>query len=137
MFVIFAILAFEDEMQFKRHCKQVMKCLDPENPISHNLAQQIADSLWKAERLELRSSLKPKQVMGHLTPQQVAAFLGIEGKRQERAPDFLLTPNYHIKKKDLVTPKKCLVQCEHFLRNVKGVANYEAVWRQYKDFFSP
>jgi hypothetical protein len=135
LFARSAVLPFEDELQYKRHCKQVTASLAPANALEVALVQQIADSLWKGSRLELRSSLKREQVMGQLTPQQMAEFLGISGKRQARAPSYLLTPNHHFPKKELVVPKKCLQQYEHLIQHVKGVANYEAVWRPYKDLF--
>ena len=135
LFARSAVLPFEDEMQYKRHCKQVKASMSPQNAVEVALVQQIADSLWKGSRLELRSSLKREQVMGQLTPQQMAEFLGISGKRQARAPSYLLTPNHHFSKKELAVPKKYLQQYEHLMKNVKGVANYESVWRPYKDLF--
>lgn len=57
--------------------------------------------------------------MQSLTPKQMATFLGIQGKRQECAPNFLVTPNYRIAKKDLVVPKKRLSQYNHLLKNVR------------------
>ena len=130
------ILPFEDEAQYKKHCKQVMQSLDPQNVLEVSIAQQIADSLWKGTRLEMRSAFKREEILGNLTPAQMAQFLGIEGKRQDYAPDFLLTPNYQIPKKELAVPKKCLQQYAHLVKNVQGVANYESVWRQYKDLFT-
>ena len=129
------VLPFEDEAQYKKHCKQVMASLDPQNCLEVSIAQQVADSLWKGTRLELRSAFKRDEVLEKLTPAQMAAFLGIEGTRQTCAPDFLVTPNHQIPKKDLVVPKKCLQLYAHLVKNVKGVANYESVWRQYKDLF--
>jgi hypothetical protein len=79
--------------------------------------------------------MKRDEVFTQLTPQALAGFLGIEGKRQARAPDYLVTPNHQIHQKDLVLPKKCLQQFDHLIKNVKGVANYEAVWRQYPQLF--
>ena len=81
LFARSAVLPFEDEVQYKRHCKQVKASMSPQNAVEVALVQQIADSLWKGSRLELRSSLKREQVMGQLTPQQMAEFLGISGKR--------------------------------------------------------
>ena len=79
--------------------------------------------------------MKRDEVFTQLTPQALAGFLGIEGKRQVRAPDYLVTPNHQIPQKDLVLPKKCLQQFDDLVKNVKGVANYEAVWRQYPQLF--
>lgn len=136
LFAKSTILPFEDEAQYKKHIKQVLKSLSPENAIEQAIAQQIADSLWRGARLELRSTMKRDEVFTQLTPQAMAGFLGIEGKRQARAPDYLVTPNHQIYQKDLVLPKKCLQQFDHLVKNVKGVANYEAVWRQYPQLFT-
>jgi len=135
LFAKSTILPFEDEAQYKKHIKQVLKSLSPENAIEQAIAQQIADSLWRGARLELRSTMKRDEVFTQLTPQAMAGFLGIEGKRQARAPDYLVTPNHQIPQKDLVLPKKCLQQFDDLVKNVKGVANYEAVWRQYPQLF--
>ena len=135
LFAKSTILPFEDEAQYKKHIKQVLKSLSPENAIEQAIAQQIADNLWRGARLELRSTMKRDEVFTQLTPQAMAGFLGIEGKRQARAPDYLVTPNHQIPQKDLVLPKKCLQQFDDLVKNVKGVANYEAVWRQYPQLF--
>jgi hypothetical protein len=128
-------LPFEDVAQYKKHNKQILMSLLPEIAIEQALVQQIADSLWRGTRLELRSTMKREEVINLLTPQELAGFLGIAGKRQERPPKYLVTPNHQIPKKALALPKKCLQQYDHLVKNVKGVANYEAVWRQYPELF--
>ena len=135
LFAKSTILPFEDRIQYKKHAKQVLLSLSPENAIEQALAQQIADSLWRGARLELRSTMKRDEIFTQLTPQAMAGFLGIEGQRQARAPDYLVTPNHQILKKDIVLPKKCLLYFDDLVKNVKGVANYEAVWRQYQQLF--
>ena len=130
-----AVLPFEDDRQYKKHCQQVRRSLAPENTIEIALVQQIADSLWKGTRYELRSAVKRDDILSQLTPQQMAGFLGIEGKRQDNAPDFLVRPNYQFPKKELVIPKKCLQQYNHLLKNAKGVVNYQMHWRNYKELF--
>jgi hypothetical protein len=136
LFAKSTILPFEDEVQYKKHNKQVLKSLSPENAVEQAIVQQIADSLWRGARLELCSTMKRDEVFTQLTPQVLADLLGIEGKRQVRAPDYLVTPNHQFPQKDLVLPKKCLQQFDHLVKNVKGVANYEAVWRQYPQLFT-
>jgi hypothetical protein len=136
LFAKSTILPFEDEAHYKKHNKQVLKSLSPENAVEQAIVQQIADSLWRGARLELCSTMKRDEVFTQLTPQVLADLLGIEGKRQARAPDYLVTPNHQFPQKDLVLPKKCLQQFDHLVKNVKGVANYEAVWRQYPQLFT-
>ena len=133
LFAKSTILPFEDVTQYKKHNKQILMSLLPENAIEQALVQQIADSLWRGTRLELRSTMRREEVIKQLTPQDLAGLLGIAGKRQARAPDYLVTPNHQILKKDIVLPKKCLQHYDHLVKNVKGVANYEAVWRHYQE----
>jgi len=136
LFAKSTILPFEDVTQYKKHNKQVLISLSPENAIEQAIVQQIADSLWRGARLELRSTMKRNEVIKQLTPQELASLLGIAGKRQARAPDYLITPNHQILQKDLALPKKCLQQFDHLVKNVKGVANYEVVWQQYQQLFT-
>ena len=136
LFAKSTILPFEDVSQYKKHNKQILMSLSPQSAIEQALVQQIADSLWRGARLELRSTMRRKEVIKQLTPQDLAGLLGIAGKRQARAPDYLVTPNHQILKKDIVLPKKCLQQFDHLVKNVKGVANYESVWRQYQHLFT-
>ena len=136
LFAKSTILPFEDVTQYKKHNKQVLISLSPENAIEQAIVQQITDSLWRGARLELRSTIKRNEVIKQLSPQELAGLLGIVGKRQARAPDYLITPNHQIPKKDLALPKKCLQQFDHLVKNVKGVANYEVVWQQYQQLFT-
>jgi hypothetical protein len=136
LFAKSTILPFEDVTQYKKHNKQVLISLSPENAIEQAIVQQIADSLWRGARLELRSTIKRNEVIKQLSPQELAGLLGIVGKRQARAPDYLITPNHQIPQKDLALPKKCLQQFDHLVKNVKGVANYEVVWQQYQQLFT-
>jgi hypothetical protein len=136
LFAKSTILPFEDVTQYKKHNKQILMSLLPENAIEQALVQQIADSLWRGARLELRSTMRREEVIKQLTPQDLAGLLGIAGKRQARAPDYLVTPNHQILKKDIVLPKKCLQHYDHLVKNVKGVANYESVWRHYQELFT-
>ena len=52
------VLPFEDEKQYRRHVKLVMRSLQPENAVQQHLAQQIADSMWKGTRHEYQAALK-------------------------------------------------------------------------------
>ena len=51
LFAKSTILPFEDEAQYKKHSKQVLKSLLPENGIEQAIVQQIADSLWRGGRV--------------------------------------------------------------------------------------
>ena len=47
LFAKSTILPFEDVTQYKKHNKQVLISLSPENAIEQAIVQQIADSLWR------------------------------------------------------------------------------------------
>jgi hypothetical protein len=51
------------------------------------------------------------------------------------APDYLLTPNHKIAKKDVQDAGIVVYQYEQFLKNAKGMTNYNGVWRQYPELF--
>ena len=55
------VLPFEDEAQYRRHVKSVMRSLEPEDAVQMNLAQQIADSMWRGQRQELTKKFRHHQ----------------------------------------------------------------------------
>ena len=67
------VLPFEDDNQYRRHVKAVMRSLQPENAVQQHLAQQIADSMWKGTRREYRAALKRDEIFKTLTPTIMAS----------------------------------------------------------------
>ena len=135
MFARTPVLPFEDEAQYRRHVKSVIASLAPEDAVQANLAQQIADSMWRGQRQEYRSALQREEVFKTLTPAIMAEFLKLEGKFAKYPPRFLVTPNFKISRKEVQEYAQLYQQFEHFQTNVKGVPNYNMVWRQYPVFF--
>lgn len=129
------LLPFEDEKRYRRHVRDTFESLLPENAFEKNIVQDIADAMWRAMRVELRSGLYHEEVLKQLTPEKMAEFLGIQGKRRSRAPGFLLIPNHRIPKKELPHLQKCYDQYQHLLTHVQGIKNYQMIWRQYPDLF--
>jgi hypothetical protein len=135
MFARTPVLPFEDEAQYRRHVKSVMASLGPEDAVQANLAQQIADSMWRGQRQEYRAALQRDEVFKTLTPAIMAEFLGLSKELAKYPPRFLVTPNYKISRKEALEYKRLHAQYEHLVDNAKGIPNYNMVWRQYPDFF--
>jgi len=129
------VLPFEDEAQYRRHIKAVMASLAPEDAVQVNLAQQIADSMWRGQRQEYRAALQRDETFKALTPAIMAELLKLEGRLAKHPPRFLVTPNFKISRQEAKEYAQLNQQFEHFLANVKGVPNYNMVWRQYPVFF--
>ena len=129
------VLPFEDDAQYRRHVKAVTTSLAPEDAVQANLAQQIADSMWRGQRQEYRAALQRDEVFKTLTPAIMAEFLKLSGKLAKYPPRFLVNPNFKITRKEAKNCAHLYEQFEHLLANVKGVPNYNMVWRQYLDFF--
>jgi hypothetical protein len=135
MFARTPVLPFEDDAQYRRHVKSVIASLAPEDAVQVNLAQQIADSMWRGQRQEYRAALQRDDVFKALTPTIMAEFLGLKGIFAKHPPRFLVTPNLKVSRKDAQEHKRLHGQHEHLVANAKGIANYNMVWRQYPDFF--
>jgi hypothetical protein len=129
------LLAFEDEGQYKRHVKLVMHSLKPEDAVQLHLAQQIADSMWRGTRQELRAALHREEIFKQLTPRILAGLMSIDEALVPYAPPFLVTPNHRFGRAILKQSRQRHQQFEHLQQNVKGVANYNMVWRSYPEFF--
>ena len=129
------LLPFEDDGQYKRHVKLVLHSLKPEDAIQLHLAQQIADSMWRGTRQELRAALHREEIFKQLTPRILAGLMSIDEAFVPHAPNFLVTPNHRFGRAYLKQARQCHGQYEHLQQNVKGVLNYNMVWRSYPEFF--
>lgn len=129
------ILPFEDEAEYNRVRKDIYKALQPGDIIQKSLTNQIVDSLWRIERLELKFAFRTEERMAALKPEMLAAMIDADERFVSFAPDYLVTPNYKIAKKDVQDANIVTYQYEQFLRNAKGMNNYNGIWRQYPDLF--
>ena len=129
------VLPFEDDNQYRRHVKAVMRSLQPENAVQQHLAQQIADSMWKGSRHEYRAALKRDEIFKTLTPTIMASLLGYKGLLAKYPARILLTPNLKLPAKETKHYAEILQEFEHYENNAKGVPNYNMVWRQYPKLF--
>lgn len=129
------LLPFEDEAQYKRHTKLVLQSLKPEDAVQLHLAHQISDSMWRGTRQELRAALHREEIFKQLTPRILAGLMGIDEELATYAPAFLVTPNHRFGRALLKQARQRHQQFLHLQANVKGVANYNMVWRNYVEFF--
>ena len=129
------LLPFEDDRQYKRHVKLVMHSLKPEDAVQLHLAQQIADSMWRGTRQELRAALHREEIFKQLTPRILAGLMGLDEPMVSHAPAFIVTPNHRFGRAYLKQSRQRHGQYEHLQKNVKGVLNYNMVWRSYPEFF--
>jgi len=129
------LLPFEDEAQYKRHIKSVWQSLSPEDAVQVQLVQQIADSMWRGTRQEFRAALHREEVFKQLTPKILAGMMGLSETLVSHAPAFIVTPNHRFGRAYLKQSRQRFAQYEHLQRNVKGVLNYNMVWRSYPEFF--
>ena len=129
------VLPFEDDRTYERHVKDMFNSLDPQDALQEQLAQQIADSLWRGNRQEVRAVIRREEVFKALTPQAMAEMLNLSHERTKYAPDFLVIPNHRFGKAVLQNAKKLLANYAHLIANCKDIANYETVWRNYPELF--
>ncbi len=130
------VLPFEDDKQYRRHVKSVMRSLEPEDAVQLYLAQQIADCMWRGTRLEYRSALQRDEIFKNLTPAIMADLLGFKGLLAKYPARMLVTPNLKVPVKEAKYYAEILQEYEHFENNSKGVPNYNMVWRQYPKLFT-
>jgi hypothetical protein len=130
------LLPFEDAKAYEAHLKEVLTDLNPSNSVQGVAASQYADALWRVERIQVRESLTREEIMRKVTPRIVAEGLGIDGKKRELAPEYLLDPNYEIPAAELEGLDTFFKEYHHFLQNCKGMANFNMVWRQYQTLFT-
>ena len=129
------VLPFEDDQQYRRHVKAVMRSLEPEDAVQLYMAQQIADCMWRGTRLEYRSALQRDEIFKTLTPAMMVGLLGYKGLVAKYPARILLTPNLKVPAKETKRYADILQEFEHYENNSKGVPNYNMVWRQYPKLF--
>ena len=129
------VLPFEDEKQYRRHVKLVMRSLQPENAVQQHLAQQIADSMWKGTRHEYQAALKRDELFQSLTPSIMSGLMGFKGLLAKYPARILLTPNRKVPAKQSKYYADIYEEFEHYENNAKRAPNYNMVWSQYPKLF--
>ena len=79
------VLPFEDDRLYGRHVKAMFNSLDPQDALQAQLVQQIADSLWRGNRQEVRAVIRREEVFKALTPQAMAEMLNLSHERTKYA----------------------------------------------------
>jgi hypothetical protein len=130
------VLPFEDDQQYRRHVKSVMRSLEPEDAVQLYIAQQIADCMWRGTRLEYRSALQRDKIFEGLTPGIMAELMGFKGLLAKYPASILITPNEKVSVKESKHFADIYQEFAHYENNAKGVSNYNMVWRQYPKLFA-
>ena len=130
------VLPFEDERLYKRHILGVEEALNPSNYVEAQLVREYAEGLWRIIRHEKRSAYERDKILEKMTPAMVADTLGLDDRYITSAPDYLTNLKYKISAQETAKARHALVLFGHLMENVKGIANFQMVWAQYKDLFA-
>ena len=95
----------------------------------------ITVNAWRGTRQELRAALHREEIFKQLTPRILAGLMGLDEPMVSHAPAFIVTPNHRFGRAYLKQSRQRHGQYEHLQQNVKGVLNYNMVWRSYPEFF--
>ena len=130
-----SVLPFEAERAYRRHIKEVEQALCPVNYVEEQMVREYAEGLWRIIRHEKRGAYEREQILSHLTPAMAAQMLGLQDCYVSCAPDWLIDAKHTVPKADEKLAKEALEQYAHLLKNAKGIANFNFVWRQYPLLF--
>lgn len=130
-----SVLPFEDGRLYQRHIAQVNKALEPKNYIEVQLVREYAEGLWRILRHENRSAYEREKILELLTPAIAARMLGVDERKIACAPDYLLNLRYKISKTQESLARLILAQHHDVMKNARGIANFNLVWRQYPELF--
>lgn len=130
-----SVLPFEDERQYRRHIKATENALRPQNYIEEQLVREYAENLWRITRHENRGAYEREKILTTLTPAMAAQMLGFDEQKIACAPDYLLNLRYRISKHEEQKSVLALSQYHDLMKNAKGIANFNLVWRQYPSLF--
>jgi hypothetical protein len=130
-----SVLPFEDEKLYRRHIKEVEKALCPVNYVEEQMVREYAEGLWRIIRHEKRGAYEREEILSRLTPASAAQMLGLEEVYVNCAPDWLIDSKHRVAKHDETLAQEVLEQYTHLLKNAKGIANFNLVWRQYPLLF--
>lgn len=130
-----SVLPFEDERLYKRHIKEVEGALQPANYVEVQLVREYAEGLWRIARHENRGACAREKILEQITPAMVAQILRLGERYVASAPYYLTDLKYKISARETADAKRALALYHHLLDNVKGIANFNLVWTQFKVLF--
>lgn len=129
------VLPFEDANAHRRHVKSIIDSLEPENTLERNLAEEIANSMWRGTRLQLNEIVQQDDIFNQLTTVNLAQMLGVNEERAANAPHYLKDMKQKFPQKLRNDFKLAYQQYEHLIANSQGIKNYQMVWSAYKRLF--
>ncbi|QWD04242.1 hypothetical protein G6720_01820 [Polynucleobacter paneuropaeus] len=130
-----SVLPFEDERIYRAHIKAVEQALCPANYIEQQMVREYAEGLWRIIRHEKRGAYEREAILDRLTPAMAAQFLNLEDDYVRCAPQWLIDPQHRVSRQEQQWAKDALAQYQHLMKNAKGIANFNMVWRQYSLLF--
>ena len=129
------VLPFEDEGEYRRHIKAIMQSLQPEDALQESIAQQIADSLWRGTRQELRASIQHNEMFKGLRPDVLARMLNLSENQVQYAPEFILNPKTRFTRSQLKEANALHAQFLQWQNQTKEITNHQLLWGSYQGLF--
>ena len=129
------VLPFEDAGEYRRHVKAIMQSLQPEDALQESIAQQIADSLWRGTRQELRAAIQHNEIFSQLRPDALARMLNLSENQVRYAPEFILNCQTRFTKTQLKEAHVLHAQFLQWQNQTKAIGNYQSVWGLYQDLY--
>jgi hypothetical protein len=129
------VLPFEDEKAYKRHVKSIVESLEPENSLEKNVAEEIANSIWRGTRMQLNEAVQHDDIFSQLTPAYMAKLICSDREKNENAPPWLLDLKKTFTKNEVQENVKAYQQFLHLMQHSKGIQNYQMVWINYEKLF--
>lgn len=129
------ILPFESEADYKYLSKSMFDSYAPEDFAQRDLVQRMVDALWLIERIQLQAGFRRDEFCKELTPVMLTEMLGMDERFQEYAPEYLVNPNYKMKKLNRNMLATQLADYEDLMIKAKDVSNFDVVWKSFPDLF--
>lgn len=129
------LLPFEDEVVFKRHLREIRSALLPNDYVEQQIVDEYAHALWRLQRQENRAAYEREKILDKLTPPMMAEMLGLTNEYCSAAPDYLLLANKKISLPQEKMATLAYAQYGRLMKEVKGVSNFNLVWRNFPDLF--
>lgn len=130
-----ALLPFEDETAFKAHLRDIRTALLPNDYVEQQIVDEYAHALWRLQRQENRTAYERERILDKLTAPMMAEMLGVPPEYCAAAPSYLLDPKHKVSAVQHRVANIAYEQYDRFMKEAKGAANLNLVWRNFPDLF--
>lgn len=130
-----ALLPFEDETAFKAHLRDIRTALLPNDYVEQQIVDEYAHALWRLQRQENRTAYERERILDKLTAPMMAEMLGVPPESCAVAPSYLLDPKHKVSAVQHRVANLAYAQYGRFMKEAKGAANLNLVWRNFPDLF--